>query len=446
MSVLQSIPGRAAGIEWRFAREAVTGFAYQTAGLALGFALNVVLARTLGAGGYGIYAFVVAVAAFGSTLGRMGLDKAALKLLPEYRVDGKPGLMRGLIEESKCLIAAISSALGVAVAAGLWTFWREPEHGHAALLAAVAALVPAMALLATGQANLRGLGELGRALRFDYLIRPLGIMAAVLLLWFDQRRSIAPWSALAVTLLVTLCGIALQDKWTTRALRAAYTGMRRPSHDWRRWRFLSFQLLGGSVFTMALSQSDLIVLGMIRSGAEVGYYNAASRMAALIGFGLSVLNIVAAPLIAELHSAQRRAELQRLLTLMVRAGGAIGLLLALGVTGLSPWILPAFGTGFRAAAAPLFILSAGQIVNVAAGPVGLLLIMTDHQGAAFRILMVVALLNLGLVIAGTLILGMLGAAAATAVTMILWNVAMIVYIRRRAGFLIVPLLGAFART
>lgn len=169
-------------------------------------------------------------------------------------------------------------------------------------------------------------------------------------------------------------------------------------------------------------------------------------MASLIGFGLSVLNIVAAPLISELHAGRRGRELKRLLTLMIRAGGFLGLFLALCAVGLAPWILPAFGGDFRAAMPPLMVLAVGQIVNVAAGPVGLLLLMTDHQGAALRILMGVALLNVALAVAGTLIWGMLGAAAAAAFSMILWNVAMIVYIRRSAGFLIVPLVGAFART
>lgn len=446
IGTLQSIFRVSAGIEGRFTRGAAIGFAYQIAGLVLGFVLNVVLARALGARGYGIYAFAVAVATLGAAFGRLGLDNAALRLLPEYRVDARPALAHGLISQTRRSVAAASAIIGAVAAAMLGLFWHEPEHARFLFLAAVAALVPAMALLATAQAGLRGLGALGRALSVDYLIRPIAIMAAVSLLWIVQHGRVAPLGALAATLGVMAAGIALQQRWIVRDLRTIHGEPDAASCDWGRWSHLSIRFLGSSVFTMVFSQSDLIVLGLIRRGADVGYYSAAARMAMLVGFGLSVLNVVAAPLISELHAAQNGRDLQRLLTLMIRAGGFMGLVLALCIVGLAPFVLPVFGAGFEAARTPLLVLIAGQVVNVAAGPVGLLLLMTDHQGAVLKISMGVSLLGIALAIFGVLYWGMLGAAAATAISVILWDVTMIVYIHRSAGFLIVPLVGAFART
>lgn len=226
-SALQSVIRASDGIERRFTRGAAVGFVYQAAGLVLGFMLNVVLARMLGARGYGIYAFVLAVAAFGATFGRGGLGQTALRLLPEYRIGKRSALAHGLIGGSRRAIAAMSIGAGAIAALGLALFWREPEHARFLFLAIVAALVPAMALLAAGQASLRGFGALGRALSVDYLIRPVGIMAAVSLLWFAQHGRIAPWSALAATLGVMAAGIALQQRWIAQGLRKIY-GSRTP--------------------------------------------------------------------------------------------------------------------------------------------------------------------------------------------------------------------------
>jgi len=94
-------------------------------------------------------------------------------------------------------------------------------------------------------------------------------------------------------------------------------------------------------------------------------------------------------------------------------------------------LLSLFGADFVAGYPALIILTAGMIVNAAAGPVGLLLNMTGHQRLCAKIFGTSALINV--VLNALLIpqLGIVGAALATAATMILWNLWLLIMVARK---------------
>jgi O-antigen/teichoic acid export membrane protein len=74
---------------------------------------------------------------------------------------------------------------------------------------------------------------------------------------------------------------------------------------------------------------------------------------------------------------------------------------------------------------------AGQLLNSFAGVVGFVMMMTDHQYQSMRILVVAAVANI--LLNATLIptLGLIGGAIATSSTLLLWNVWMVVYVKRK---------------
>jgi O-antigen/teichoic acid export membrane protein len=79
----------------------------------------------------------------------------------------------------------------------------------------------------------------------------------------------------------------------------------------------------------------------------------------------------------------------------------------------------------------LVILTIGQFINALAGPVGYLMTMTRYQNEAALILVVSAGLNIGLNIFLIPAYGLIGAALATAGSMIFWNFAMVVLTKKR---------------
>jgi O-antigen/teichoic acid export membrane protein len=89
------------------------------------------------------------------------------------------------------------------------------------------------------------------------------------------------------------------------------------------------------------------------------------------------------------------------------------------------------GQQYIAGYTPLLILLAGQVVNALSGSVGFIMTMTGYQNQAARIFALGAVVNTLLNILLTPHLGMNGSAIATAITTVLWNVIMLIFVMRK---------------
>jgi O-antigen/teichoic acid export membrane protein len=137
---------------------------------------------------------------------------------------------------------------------------------------------------------------------------------------------------------------------------------------------------------------------------------------------LSAVNIVVAPQFAALHAAGDAAGLKRVAqrsAFWTRAIAVPALLVLLTVPDL---ILQVFGPQFKEGAWALRILAVGQFVNLATGPVGIILLMTGNEKIMRNNIAVSAALNL----IGNLVLvptyGAIGAAASTATALVFMNI------------------------
>jgi O-antigen/teichoic acid export membrane protein len=138
-------------------------------------------------------------------------------------------------------------------------------------------------------------------------------------------------------------------------------------------------------------------------------------------------------MIASAYHRRALGELGRLASLTAKIGLAFAIVAAIGLVVAGPLLLSLFGGEFTAAYPVLVVLIAGGLVNAFTGVVAYLLTLTGHE--------VQALVTFALALAANIILNLLliphwgpvGAAAASTSSTILWNVAMVVYVRRRLG-------------
>jgi O-antigen/teichoic acid export membrane protein len=100
---------------------------------------------------------------------------------------------------------------------------------------------------------------------------------------------------------------------------------------------------------------------------------------------------------------------------------------------LGHYFLNIFGQDFVDGKGALIILSVGRLLNVAFGSVGAIMIMTGHEREAAFGVGVSAVANV--MLNATLIpkWGINGAALATTISLILWNVTLCTYVFRRLG-------------
>jgi O-antigen/teichoic acid export membrane protein len=111
----------------------------------------------------------------------------------------------------------------------------------------------------------------------------------------------------------------------------------------------------------------------------------------------------------------------------------MSLCIAAVLAGASPWLLPAFGPDFDAAAAPFAILLAGQVALAACGSAGGLLAVAGLNRALVVVAIAAVILDMVLCLLLVPVFGKPGAAGATVATLLAQALALAVVAWRRLG-------------
>lgn len=212
---------------------------------------------------------------------------------------------------------------------------------------------------------------------------------------------------------VTVVSFALPNAW----LLATYTrefGRPRFSVDWKLWwRMLvpALPIALSHVLATINTNFDLLMLGLLRTEAEVGWYAAAYRVHAAATIPWQIALQAFLPTLASAvgdADAMRAGARPFVATLY-----ALGLPIAAGGLLLAPDIVTLFGAGYAPAAGPLGLLMVGLAMMYARVAYGGGLTAWDRQGSYTAVLTVGAALNVGLNFALIPAYGIEGAAFAT---------------------------------
>jgi O-antigen/teichoic acid export membrane protein len=192
-------------------------------------------------------------------------------------------------------------------------------------------------------------------------------------------------------------------------------------------------MLWSSLMLFGISGGDVIILGYFVSSEQAAYYFAASRTAMLISVSMVGINSIVAPMIAAAHKQNQPAQLEH----VARLGARLSLTIAVFFTGLlftgGEWVLSLFGRGYEDSFALLLVLLAGQLVNAAVGAVAFIMFMSGQERHAARILTLVISLMLLFYAIVVPEFGIRGAAAVTATGIAMWNLGLMLGIRRVQG-------------
>ncbi len=409
----------------RGAAAAATAKAAAAAGILLA---QILMARALGVSAYGVVVYALAWVNVVVLLAKLGIDTTLVRMIARYRSQVAWGALHGLIKWAL--------ALGLLGGAGVALLGWPVVEGLAERLPGARVepfrwalvLVPVMTLTVLVQATLRGLRHAGTCELPLPIITILAGAAIGAWAWVQQAQ-VSAAGAMGVLVVSGMLVLAGAGFWLYTRLPADARAAA-PRYYPREWLLLALPFLFNEGMRLILSQTDIIMLGSMASPEAAGIYAAASRLGAVAAFGLIAINTIAAPLISELYASERREALQRLVVLAARGSTALALAAAVALIAGGRLVLGWFGEEFPAGYGALLILLAGQVVNALTGSVGYLMTMTGHERQAAKILFLSACANVAL---NALLIpryGLLGAAAATAASTIMWNVLMLVYVRR----------------
>lgn len=391
---------------------------------------QILVARLLGPGDFGLYALGWTVFRLGRALGLLGLDKAVVRFGTAFwRRDGLA--LRSVLDRSLVLSlltgGALAGALSLVAPFLAGRIFAKPEL--ASVLGWVALALPLSIVLRVAAAASSVSQRTTYSVFSEDLIQPLTQLVAML---FFLHLGWGLTGAIAAIPLACAVGAAVALGWLVRIFPEAYERRGRAATSWR--ELIDFSLQAGlvTVFVMLAIWVDRLMVGYFRPVSEVGLYQAASQLSLLFTLVLGSFGLIFAPLVAQIHAAEDRPRLSELYRVSTKWGLYVTTPAFLVIVFIPRQVVEVtFGADFTAAWLPLVILTVGQQINAVTGSVGQLLIMSGNE----RLWLTVSGAAFGLnVVLNALMIprwGLAGAAAATAIAIAGLFVAGLLFVRSR---------------
>ncbi len=419
-------------LKQRLVKGAAGSFGLRITATILNFLTGILLARLLGASGFGVYTYAFTwtqLLTLGSTL---GLDNLIVREVAIYRTKSFWSLTVGLLRWANQIAFVASVIIALSAIAIVWVFNLEANGEQFLTFCMAMALIPIDTLRNLRLSAMRGLHKIVMGLVPEWLISPMLLLiftgCAYLLLgaslnafWVSLMRVLAALVTLAIG--IRLLSQVLPDD-VTKA---------KPQYKYQVWlkSALPFMFMGSMY--MIKSKTDLVMLGAMQGAKEVGIYFAVSRGAQLIEFVINAANGVLAPNIASLYAEGKIDKIQRVLIKSSRSVLLASLPIIIALVMFGHWYLSLFGREFVQGKIALIILCIGQLTNVMAGSLDVLLNMTGNE--RYTLISRGGSTVLNVILNALLIpkLGLEGAAIATTSSAILMNVENTIWVRKKLG-------------
>ena len=413
----------------RLARAGIAAFALHVGGAGLAECLQLLIARTVGAEGFGVYSYVFAWMTMLAYLAALGFDVSLLRFIPAYRARDDWSMLRGVIRYAERWVALVGLAVALAgfAVVGLWAQARPPALTDTFLIGLP--LVPVLALLWIRASVVRAFGGVVSALAPARMVRDGLLLGALGIAVFGFGRRIDAPAAMLGTLLSAIAGLALvslaKRRWMPKNVRAASV-----ARDPGAWAKAALPLVAIGVAGIAVNRTGVVLLGWAGHTTDAGIYALAFNVAFLVVLPQTAINALFAPVIAGLFAQKEMAAFQALATKTAIWTLLSALCIALPLALLAEPLLGLFGPAFTAGAWALRLLLIGQVFAAGAGSQLYFLTMTGHERSAAVLMLLNAAVNAGLGAVLVHFFGLTGAAMGATATLILWNVAMALLIRR----------------
>ncbi len=363
---------------------AVAGSAgIRIAGMGCSFVIGVLLARGMGAEGFGIYGVVMSIIALLTVPTEFGLPQLLTREVATAHAQRQWGALRGVLRWAGQTSLVISLVILLGVVAWLLFSGHDLQSSLGSTMLLGIALVPLVAFLSQRSAALRGLQKIVSGQLPDVLVRP-ALHALLLAVMLAAALPMTP--ALAMGLGVLAAGVALiaAEVMLQRAL-PRFVHEAKPERNARAWWSSTVPMAMTEGLRVLQGHLLLLMLGWLVPMAEAGIFRMASSVMQLVVMPLSLLNIVSMPIVARLYAAGDHGRLQKMLPVVALGMTAGMLVLTLPfIVGGQSLLAAVFGKQFSAGNSVLLVLCLSVLPTAVFGPLAILLTMTGHQAQVTR--------------------------------------------------------------
>jgi O-antigen/teichoic acid export membrane protein len=206
----------------------------------------------------------------------------------------------------------------------------------------------------------------------------------------------------------------------------------------RMWLLASLPIVMAQTFELITQNFDMIAVSYFLGPESTGIYFAALKTIALLAFVNFAVGAATANRIASVHAAGRLDELRNQLSGATNMAFWPTLFGAILIVIMAPLLLSFFGKDFATHSYLTAVLAVGFVAKGFVGPAELYLNVMGQQKICALTLMASAVLNMVLNIMLIPMLGLLGAAIATAFSLVVLSIGLFLIARRRLGVVLLP--------
>lgn len=410
----------------RLGGQTIIAFCLKIVSAVASFVLSLIIARTFGAAGSGLFGIAVTTVTILSYLVLVGLDYTLIRLVAGDLREGHKGSARGVVAAAvRGVLIVTPLVLGIA-----WVSRQAVSNSlfnQPAVTTLLGIMLLGVAPLALQRIASAALRASGRVISSQIVDGPLGTSLAVL--GFSGSAWVFGASSLIIPAYFYVGGLLIGAG--TGWLIYLFT-----VRDWPRavpTALLPMLAAGLPLVAVSLSNAftewyTTVSLGRSWPAEIVGQYRAAWQFVAIAGLVQVSMEMMVGPRIAAAARLGGKQEIATIARKSILLSLVIGAPLLLIFVLFPSFLLGIFGEEFKGGALALQILAVGQLLRLCGGPLGSILIMTGHQRWMLGYAAAGVVLCIAFVAVFVPLYGAVGAALATGATILLRTLA--------AGFIV----------
>ena len=405
-------------------------------GLIAGLLISIFLARSLGPEGLGVVNFANKFGMILLILTMFGFQNVIIKFIAvaKGRRDNlaiSTALKTSLVFNG--ILSVVIASIGAIVLPLILDTWLGNQDLYIPLLIVFVMLIPQTISMVYGSA-LNGFGKIWQANLVNQTLSALLVGLGLILYWsfniFFTPISVLLLYAISRTILVVVVKVLWNQSFKSKI---------KGQFNFKPMLKMAKPLMLVTGTGVIASNADAIMLGMFGTFKDVGIYSVAARLALLTSFFLQVTNAAISPKLASLFDESKISEMILMVQRVTKGLTLVALLFVIFFVTLGQWLLGFWGVEFQQAYWVLVIIVIGQFFNIATGCSGMLLVMCGYEKTHGYISLAALILNIILNVVLISNFGALGAAIATAITVMIENVSKVIFAKQKVGILTLPL-------
>jgi len=409
-------------------------FFIRIGGQVMGYLLTLVIAHYFGAKGLGDYVLSIVVLRLFTLFSKLGTDTFSIRFIASFAKQGK----WKSIQIFRVKIIRLLSITSIVLSLLMYYLSQEIANLIQANVNHIklnAFFVLPMTFFMLHYQSLRGLKKI---VQFSFFYRmsqaTFSIISIFIIIQFILDGNVPVYAYLSSLSIVSFLAF-LSFHQNYNRLKKINDDEKIEDLKYSDILKISIPLMFAQSVQFIMASTDKLMLGSMRSPEEVGIYFTAFKLSMFASVALMAVNSIAAPIFAELYGKKDFIGLKKVAHQSSKIIFLTTLPIVLVFFLFPNFLLGLFGAEFAEGGIKAFVfLSFGKLISSLSGSVGNFLQMTGKQVIFMIVLSFGAIVNILLNFFLIPEFGINGAALASMISLSMWNLIMVYFVKREFGF------------